>query len=86
MTDLAPPKRRHHITIDLHADTEDELLNALRVIANNGEVEGFPLERLSGGVGSGYRLTYSDAGPEMTAERFYDELKAWHDAKKRARA
>lgn len=80
-----PPKRRLHLTLDLGADDLDEVYHALRSIADDLDREQREQrDWTSGGSGSGWHLTLEVTDPAMNAERFYEALKAWSDARREA--
>lgn len=72
---MEKPQRAHHLTLDLGADDERELLAALRNIA-------FQIERgelttgCSGGYGSGYSYAYK-VNPEMTHDLYFEHNEKW---------
>ncbi len=73
-----PPRHRHEMTLELGANTLDDLTFELRDIADRLEREqqDGPREITSGSSTAGYHLRI-DHDPTMTPERFRDELAAW---------
>lgn len=82
----AAPQRRLHLALNLDADDLDAVYHALRSIADDLDHDGRETrEWTSGGSDSGFHLTLAVTDPEMTAERYYEQLKAWSDARREAR-
>lgn len=80
MADEAP-KRRLRMSLDLGSDDLPAMACELRSIAHDLEYEGREeRDTTSGGYSCGYHLTVSVTDPEMTGERFREELEAWRVA------
>lgn len=75
--DDAPPKRRYRLTLDLHADTWDDLADALHNIATQVLIE-HHRDVTSGGYSSGYRLSVIE-DPTMSHDAYIAALDAWRD-------
>jgi hypothetical protein len=79
----AAPVRRFRLLLDLQADSEDALISALHVLANDADVDGLVNDRTSGGTDSGYHLTVVDGGEAITPESYAAERDAWLAARRK---
>lgn len=80
------PHRRLRLNLDLEADDLDSLTSAMRIMANDLDVEGqeVVLDRTSGGYDSGYHLTVT-CNPEQTGDRFREQIATWAAARRQER-
>lgn len=83
MSEKNLPRRRIVIELKLGADTLDEAIQVLDQVAFRLH-EGFPIECVSGGPGSGYSLSGSD-DPAITHESYFAEIDEWRKAERLAR-
>ena len=75
----SPPKRRHRLKLDLHADSLDDMVSAMEGVlhriyeAENGRTLTVVT---SGSPSAGFHLEHT-VDESMTAERYRAELDAW---------
>lgn len=74
-----PPKRRYRLHLELDAHDVEGALRELQVIVNDAEIDGLPTECVSS---AGYVLRWEERNPDMTAERYAEELEAWRQTRK----
>lgn len=79
---MTPPRRRVVLTLTLGADTREDAIRALHVLANDADLDGLPAERSSGGASSGYVLAV-DEDETITHESYFEAVEA-DRAKRRA--
>lgn len=76
-----PPRRAFRLALDAHADTPDELADALEDLAADLRRDALYLNlRTSGSVGHGYHLEI--ARRDVTHDQWWDELMAWRAARR----
>lgn len=77
---MKKPQRAHHLMLDLGADTEEELLAALKQIALQIQM-GKLTTGCCGGYGHGYVYAYR-VNPDMTHDRYVELNDLWLDHEK----
>ena len=79
------PHRRYQLTLDIGADTYDELLRAIHTFADHMDMNypalDYSTNGASGGVSTGYSYDVK-VDNDMTHERWYEELQAYLAARK----
>lgn len=79
------PHRRYQLTLDIGADSYDELLYAIHAFADHMDMNYPALDHntngASGGVSTGYSYEVK-VDTDMTHERWYEELQAYLKARK----
>lgn len=78
---LKIPVRKHHLEIDLHADSLIALTVALEGLVFKLQTEQLSASLVSGGYDSGYTVSYY-VDETMTHERFVEELNAYLESKR----
>lgn len=81
MADPAP-HRRHRFTLDCEADSIEELCHVLDRISLRLSLGEAGPGGVSGAVASGYEWSHT-VNPEMTHERYVEQLNAWIEANRR---
>jgi hypothetical protein len=71
----SPPKRRLHLTLDLHADDWSALGDALSDVRHAVMIDG-SMNATSGGSDAGWHVEVAD-NPEMTHQAYIDALTEW---------
>lgn len=75
-----PPKRRLHLTVDLHADDWSALSDAFSDLRHAVFIDG-STNCTSGGSDAGWHVEVTD-NPEMTPERYRTALNEWMEARR----
>ncbi|MEV4155442.1 hypothetical protein AB0J48_20670 [Nocardia salmonicida] len=77
-----PPRRAHHVEIHAGGDTEQDLIDAIREIADRLDSEDvIPSVSGIGSSSRGYRVTF-DYDPDMTHDRYIAANRAWLEARR----
>lgn len=82
---LNKPVRKHHLEIDLHADSVLALTVALDELVFKLKTEQLSASIVSGGYDSGYTVSYH-VDETMTHERFIEALNAYIESKRAGKA
>lgn len=72
------PQRAYHITIDIGADTMDELMIELRRFVGHIQEHGLLSSMVSGGTSCGGWIRF-DVDEAMTHDRYVEDLEVWLD-------
>jgi hypothetical protein len=79
------PKRKYELEIRMGADSYEDMLNDLIDWAQTMKIESPGIDYSTDGVSAGYHSSHSykiAVTPDMTHERYFEELDAWLDEQK----
>ena len=83
MADTKPPRRAYRLTLELEADDERALESALFNLSNQVAAGEISNHCVSGGYSSGFTWKL-EHDPEMTGDRYREELGAYVSALRRS--
>lgn len=73
---MKAPRRKYELRVGISGDTWDDVIHELRRVADHIEEHGETCNLSSGGPTCGAWVTNA-VDPEMTHERYFEELKVW---------
>jgi hypothetical protein len=80
-----PPVAKYRLDIEVTGNTLEEVFHELHVAVNDAEFESLrtdTIDRISGR----HTLTLAKPNPEMTPDRYADELETWVDRRRQKSA
>ena len=79
---IVVPRRRFGIRLEGGGDTPEEVIDLLRHMADEMEMNPGTISSTVGGCGHGGHYDVEDRGEHITPETFRADLKAWMDSKR----